>query len=106
MRNTIRGTTKATHEGDTTGGSPSESKQTESEREEGELGVRSTSLTGSSGSLSESEGRPKPEVRRRLLGGRERWYGSRKGCNEDVMLTDALGMATAIVVDRSASRCV
>lgn len=52
------GETKATHEGAMTGGSSSESKQTESEREEGELGVRSTSLTGSSGSLSESEGIP------------------------------------------------
>ena len=59
------GVTSATHEVDTTGGSSSESKQTESRGEEGVLGVWSTSLTGSSGSLSESEGRPKPEVRRR-----------------------------------------
>ena len=70
-----------THEGDTTGGSPSESKRTMSERGEGELGVRWASLTGSSGSLSESEGRPKPEERRRnlrrwKLGGRDvtRWW--------------------------------
>lgn len=74
------GSTKATYEEDITGCSPSESKQTEFEREEGELGVLSASLTGSSGSLSESEGIPKPEVRRGWLGGREQCVcATRKG---------------------------
>ena len=41
--------------------------------------MRSTSLTGSSGSLSESEGRPKPEDRRGWLGDREWWYALTKG---------------------------
>lgn len=82
----------ATHRGDTC------SARSESERDEGELGVWSSSLADS---LSESEGMPKPDVRRGRLGGRQRYPGWQK---RD-MLTGALGMGMGIWVGRSASWC-